>query len=111
MHLAAQHDLHGSIRILLRACLTDINLPDSHGYTPLMLASNGGTEEEDTRDGQLETVKLLLEFGAQPHLTTEDGFTAKELARQSGWHAVAELLEVGQPNQASSPDTHCLDRT
>jgi ankyrin repeat protein len=49
----------------------------------------------DINDGgakQQEIVKLLLDHGANPHMTDKYGKTPLELAREKGYHAIAELL-------------------
>ena len=41
---------------------------------------------------QQEIVKLLLDHGANPHMTDKYGKTPLELAREKGFDAIAELL-------------------
>ena len=41
---------------------------------------------------QQEIVKLLLEHGANPHMTDKYGKSPLTLAREKGYHEIAELL-------------------
>lgn len=69
---------------------TDINVNHTNfvGWTPLLeaIVLNDGGEK------QQEIVKLLLEHGANPHMTDKYGKTPLELAREKGYHKIAELL-------------------
>ncbi|MNB83953.1 Ankyrin repeats (3 copies) [compost metagenome] len=69
---------------------TDINVNHTNfvGWTPLLEAivlNDGGPKQQ-------EIVKLLLDHGANPHMTDKYGKTPLELARKKGYHAIAELL-------------------
>ncbi|MDM3288058.1 ankyrin repeat domain-containing protein, partial [Citrobacter sp. Cf042] len=73
--------------LLLR---TDINVNHTNfvGWTPLLEAivlNDGGAKQQ-------EIVKLLLDHGANPHMTDKYGKTPLELAREKGYHEIAELL-------------------
>lgn len=73
--------------LLLR---TDINVNHTNfvGWTPLLEAivlNDGGAKQQ-------EIVKLLLDNGANPHMTDKYGKTPLELAREKGYHQIAELL-------------------
>ncbi len=61
------------------------------GFTALMTAA---------AEGQLEVVRLLLAYGADPGLEDKDGDTAASFARQNGHSAVVDLLE--NPSAESS---------
>ena len=69
---------------------TDINVNHTNfvGWTPLLEAivlNDGGPKQQ-------EIVKLLLDHGANPHMTDKYGKTPLELAREKDYHAIAELL-------------------
>jgi len=69
---------------------TDINVNHTNfvGWTPLLEAivlNDGGAKQQ-------EIVKLLLDNGANPHMTDKYGKSPLELAREKGFHAIAELL-------------------
>ena len=99
-----------------------IEAKDVNGRTPLMFASSGpfqktvelllkkgaqvdvqGKLEGFTAlmtaaaEGQLEVVRLLLEYGADPGLVDKDGDTAESFARQNGHSAVVDLLIAPLP--------------
>ncbi|AXO19131.1 TPA: ankyrin repeat domain-containing protein [Providencia stuartii] len=69
---------------------TDINVNHTNfvGWTPLLeaIVLNDGGEK------QQQIVKLLLDHGANPHMTDKYGKTPLELAREKGYHEIAELL-------------------
>ena len=46
----------------------------------------------DGGEKQQEIVKLLLDNGANPHMTDKYGKTPLELAREKGFDAIADLL-------------------
>ncbi|WON76248.1 ankyrin repeat domain-containing protein [Serratia sp. UGAL515B_01] len=73
--------------LLLR---TDINVNHTNfvGWTPLLEAivlNDGGARQQ-------EIVKLLLEHGANPHMTDKYGKSPLTLAREKDYHEIAELL-------------------
>ncbi|ELU03056.1 hypothetical protein CAPTEDRAFT_219329 [Capitella teleta] len=61
-----------------------INVPSHDVFTPLYMAA---------QIGHLEIVMLLLAQGSDPTTKTQNGSTAKDVAYQQGYQAVAELLE------------------
>jgi len=61
------------------------------GFSALMTAA---------AEGQLEVVRLLLAYGADPDLEDADGDTAASFARQNGHSAVVELLENPPPESS-----------
>lgn len=69
---------------------TDINVNHTNfvGWTPLLeaIVLNDGKEK------QQQIVKLLLEHGANPHMTDKYGKTPLELAREKGYHEIEKLL-------------------
>jgi len=69
---------------------TDINVNHTNfvGWTPLLEAivlNDGGAKQQ-------EIVKLLLDHGANPHMTDKYGKSPLELAREKGYHPIADLL-------------------
>ncbi|MEX9889785.1 ankyrin repeat domain-containing protein [Providencia rettgeri] len=69
---------------------TDINVNHTNfvGWTPLLeaIVLNDGGEK------QQQIVKLLLDHGANPHMTDKYGKKPLELAREKGYNEIAELL-------------------
>lgn len=69
---------------------TDINVNHTNfvGWTPLLeaIVLNDGGERRQ------QIIKLLLEHGANPHMTDKYGKTPLELARDKGYHDIAALL-------------------
>lgn len=63
---------------------TDVNQQDSGGGTALMYA---------VRNNQLGAVELLLQRGAAPHLTTPNGKTAADIAKQYGFPGALDAIE------------------
>lgn len=69
---------------------TDINVNHTNfvGWTPLLEAiilNDGGEKQQ-------QIVKLLLDHGANPHMTDKYGKKPLELAREKGYNEIAELL-------------------
>ena len=69
---------------------TDINVNHTNfvGWTPLLEAivlNDGGAKQQ-------EIVKLLLDHGANPHMTDKYGKSPLTLAREKGYHEIATLL-------------------
>lgn len=69
---------------------TDINVNHTNflGWTPLLEAivlNDGGKRQQ-------EIVSLLLEHGANPHMTDKYGKTPLELAEEKGFREIAQLL-------------------
>lgn len=69
---------------------TDINVNHTNfvGWTPLLEAivlNDGGAKQQ-------EIVKLLLDHGANPHMTDKYGKSPLTLAREKGYHEIAALL-------------------
>ena len=69
---------------------TDINVNHTNfvGWTPLLEAivlNDGGAKQQ-------EIVKLLLDHGANPHMTDKYVKKPLELAREKGYREIAELL-------------------
>ncbi len=72
---------------------TDINVNHTNfvGWTPLLeaIVLNDGGEK------QQEIVKLLLEHGANPHMTDKYGKTPLELAREKGYPQNCRVADFG----------------
>ncbi|WP_017347299.1 ankyrin repeat domain-containing protein [Pantoea sp. A4] len=76
------------VRELLNCTDINVNHTNFVGWTPLLEAivlNDGGPVQQ-------EIVKLLLEHGANPHMTDKYGKTPLTLAREKGYHEMAELL-------------------
>ncbi|KAM6463993.1 DNA-binding protein RFXANK isoform 1-T2 [Liasis olivaceus] len=80
--LAAQGEL-----ILLKESLRRgenlLNKPDERGFTPLMWAS---------AFGEIETVRNMLEWGADPHALAKERESALSLASTGGYTGIVTLL-------------------
>ena len=77
-----------SVRELLEKTDVNVNHTNFVGWTPLLEAivlNDGGPKQQ-------AIVKLLLDHGANPHMTDKYGKTPLELAREKGYHAIADLL-------------------
>lgn len=76
------------VRILLQETEINMNHTNFVGWTPLLEAivlNDGGTTQQ-------EIVKLLLDHGANPHMTDMWGKTPLFLAREKGYEEIAQLL-------------------
>ncbi|XP_048198604.1 DNA-binding protein RFXANK isoform X3 [Perognathus longimembris pacificus] len=60
-----------------------INKPDERGFTPLIWAS---------AFGEIETVRFLLEWGADPHILAKERESALSLASMGGYTDIVALL-------------------
>lgn len=69
---------------LLLAAGAEINRPDGHGWTPLLLTAN---------NGGAEMVAYLLERGADPRVKNGKGQDAQELAEAGNHMEVVALLQ------------------
>jgi len=89
LHHAARKGHVGVVNTLLTYVqgarkMLNIDAKTKSGWTPLMLAADRG---------RTAVVKLLLELGANPALTTNDDKTAEDLAKEQGHTDCAKLLE------------------
>lgn len=76
------------VRELLEKTEINVNHTNFVGWTPLLEAivlNDGG-------DKQQQIVKLLLEHGANPHMTDKYGKKPLELAQEKGYTEIATLL-------------------
>ncbi|WP_395489429.1 ankyrin repeat domain-containing protein [Cedecea davisae] len=76
------------VRELLAHTEINVNHTNFLGWTPLLeaIVLNDGAEK------QQEIVQLLLEHGANPHMTDKYGKTPLELTNEKGFREIAQLL-------------------
>ena len=80
------------VRYLLEHTRINVNLTNTLGWTALIetiILGDGGPVRQ-------ETVRLLLEHGAKPHMTDEWGVPPVELARTRGFTEIVQILENHQ---------------
>lgn len=80
--LAAQGEL-SQLKEHLRKGDNLVNKPDERGFTPLIWAS---------AFGEIETVRFLLEWGADPHILAKERESALSLASTGGYTDIVGLL-------------------
>ena len=81
---ASSGPFSGTVELLLKKG-AEVNIQGKlEGFTALMTAA---------AEGELEVVRLLLVYGADPELEDKDGDTAESFAHQKGHSAVIDLLE------------------
>ncbi|NIF48417.1 hypothetical protein F3J28_11660 [Enterobacter sp. Ap-1006] len=76
------------VRELLVHTEINVNHTNFLGWTPLLEAivlNDGGKKQQ-------EIISLLLEHGANPHMTDKYGKTPRELAEEKGYREIAQLL-------------------
>ncbi len=83
IHLAAASNYLGALQALLDRRPQDVDAKTNIGITPLMMAAT---------EGHAESVRLLLQFGADRALKDDEGMTAKEIAIKNGNLALLDLL-------------------
>ncbi|TVR46628.1 MAG: ankyrin repeat domain-containing protein [Puniceicoccaceae bacterium] len=101
--LQGGYNLSASVRKGIRWLLengADPNVPsqiETKNETPLHAAARNG--------GDIETIRLLLDHGADPSLRRADGRTAYALAVRGGQEEVARLLlDRGAPDETTAAD-------
>jgi ankyrin repeat protein len=77
----------------------DLNIPTEHGTTALMLAAGAGTEASrprarEERSTAAETVRFLIDHGANVNAVGEFNWTALHNASMQGLNDVIEVLAV-----------------
>lgn len=85
---ASEHGHTAVVKELLEHTDVDVNHINDLGWTALMEAivlSDGGTKQK-------ETIKLLIEHGADVHIPDSDGKTPLERAEEKGFVDIQELL-------------------
>ncbi|XP_003465163.1 DNA-binding protein RFXANK isoform X2 [Cavia porcellus] len=80
--LAAQGEL-SQLKEHLRKGDNLVNKPDERGFTPLIWAS---------AFGEIETVRFLLDWGADPHVLAKERESALSLASMGGYTDIVGLL-------------------
>lgn len=76
---------HVAIAETLLAYDAEVNARQAGGFTPLHAAA---------QNGQLNMVRLLMQYGADPDLAADDGNTAADMATGAGHGEVAMLLRA-----------------
>lgn len=86
---ASEHGHVSTVKMLIAA-----GVPVDHvnklGWTAMheaIILNDGGPD-------QVETVRLLLEAGADPHITENDGLTSRELAVQKGYDEIVAVIDA-----------------
>lgn len=89
LYIAARYGYKGAVKMLAQRADVDVNSISEYGRTPLFLPCSKG-------DGQI--VALLLEHGADPNVTDDNGHTAITVARQRGHKQIAQMLAQAKQN-------------
>ncbi|KAF4990846.1 hypothetical protein FGRMN_8227 [Fusarium graminum] len=93
LHLAIIKDDSKSMSLLLSTGHVDLELKDSRGFTPLIVA---------VTEGKASTVETLLGLGANPDSEDNDDWTALRWAAQLGYKMIIKLL-IRYDASVSSP--------
>lgn len=89
LYIAARYGNKEAVKVLAQRADVDVNSISEYGRTPLFLPCSEG-------DGQI--VALLLEHGADPNVTDDNGHTAITVARQRGHKQIAQMLAQAKQN-------------
>ena len=92
--LRVLNDFKDAIRVLRGNGITDINLRDQDGNTPLHLAAE---------NGQTETFRALIELGADVNLAGNFRATPLHEAARHGHTEIIEILRTAQSTQGCLP--------
>ncbi|MDZ7802646.1 ankyrin repeat domain-containing protein [Thiohalophilus sp.] len=94
---AIQKQRVGVVRSLIKTGMSSYELKTEDGMTPLMAS---------VAVGNAELVKLMLEYGCDPHATNGEGKRAIELAREAGFGDCEQILKkhmAANPTRKTSP--------
>lgn len=83
IYTAAEYGRDEIVKAILDQDREQVNVTQSHGLTPLHVASFMG---------RLQTVKILLEYGAEINAKTQEGATALYYAAQENQKEILQLL-------------------
>lgn len=90
---AAKADKRHFVRTAL-ASGAEVDCTDEHGHTPLILAAC---------HGHRKVVQTLLNAGANPHLTDDFDWTARQWADKGYYIKSASLLKEAEKNFTAAP--------
>lgn len=88
---AATAGRHTRIALLLIGAGAALDGRQRHGWTPLMAAAD---------HGDADVVAALLDAGADPSVTNDDGLAAAALARAKGNDAIADRIDAALAGRA-----------
>ncbi|GAA6092524.1 ankyrin repeat domain-containing protein 53 [Tachysurus ichikawai] len=97
-HVAAQHGQLNSLKLLLESCTVDVNASCPRGRRPLHMVLS-----PESKPNTYSCLTFLLEHGAEPNVSTDEGLTPLHMAAAEGLkECIEELVRVGA-------DTHAHD--
>ncbi|XP_058251473.1 ankyrin repeat domain-containing protein 53 [Hemibagrus wyckioides] len=98
LHVAAQHGQLNCLKLLLESGTVDVNASCLHGRRPLHMVLS-----PESKPNTYSCLTYLLEHGAEPNVSTDEGLTPLHMAAAEGLEeCVEELVRVGA-------DTHTHD--
>lgn len=83
LHIAAAENDADTLKLLLKGKKAELNVPDNHGTTPLMAASE---------QGAYKSAEVLIKSGADPTKVTEKGTVRVNKVCQ--WPILVQVLHV-----------------